>query len=237
MPEGEILTHAESLPPRDAWLIDPTDPEQRIDTPIDEYGFIDTLGLLQAVKASIDPSYVWNKQTRDHHLYWPEHNYPFIPGVPRGYNPRLFRELPIHIVRIPLQFERWLHHATNEPEIPDPEMMRVRIDAFQRARLIYKKAHQTVQEERRLHKRRRQVATDPNISEFVIDGVDVQSESYFNTTVNMAFDALLQHLEDYERIPKEHQLFDPNAPPQDIATKLGRFVKPRAQNYSLLVAA
>lgn len=225
------------LPPRDAWLIDPTDPEQLIATPQDEFGLIDTLSLLQRVKATVDPSYVWPRQTRDHHLYWPEANYPFVPGVPASYNPRHFRELPIHKVRIPLQFERWLHTVTIAPEIPDPEMMRVRVDAFQRARLIYKKAHDTVREERLLYQRRRQVARNPDVSRFVVDGVDVASEAYFSETINLAFDALLHHLEDHERIPPEHRLFDPSQAPHTIATELGRIVEPPVQRYTLLVAA
>ena len=235
MSDRRELIHPESLPPRDVWLIDPT--QDKLPTPLDQYGLIDVPRLITDVKSTIDADYEWPTQTRIHHLYWEENNYPFIPGVPPGYNPRTFRELPINKAEIPLKFERWLHAITLEPKVPDPEIMRLRVLAFHHARLIFKKAHGTVHEDRLLQKRRRQVAANPGISKNIVDGIDIASEAYFAETVDRAFDALLGHLDEYHSIPEEHRLIKETDAPQDIATKLGKLVVPPAQKYTLVVAA
>jgi hypothetical protein len=70
MNRSETMHASESLPPPDAWLIDPR--QEKIETPLDERNLIDIPKLIGAIKLTVDPSYQWGGELDVHHFYWPE---------------------------------------------------------------------------------------------------------------------------------------------------------------------
>lgn len=129
-------------PPRDAWLIAPCNRLEKLPTPIDERGLVLIPDLIAAVDELVDPSFTWpltNPPPDIHHAYWEAAWYPKVSRA-SIINPRYFRELPVHKVRVPRMFHNWLHLVTIPPKRPSIEVMAYRVEAFRVARQLFELA-------------------------------------------------------------------------------------------------
>jgi hypothetical protein len=110
------------------WLFDP-ETDEKLPTPVDEFGLVDTDRLIETVKTTVDPSYNWDSYGAPniHHLYWEHSRYPDLSD--RTVNPREFCELPSNKIVLPSPFHPWLHIVTAPSSVPSDEVMQRRIEA------------------------------------------------------------------------------------------------------------
>ena len=130
-----------SLPPPEVWDFRPHIDEP-FPTPIDERGLVDTDALIALVKSTVDPSFTWEPSERPdaHHLYWEHNLYPKI--IENNVNPQEFCNLTINQIVIPRMFHNWIHLVTQEPPVPDKEVMGYRIEAYRVVVKLFKNAKQ-----------------------------------------------------------------------------------------------
>lgn len=226
MTEGlAIVDQYESLPPNDARLIDPSYyPHERIITPVDDRGLIDIPQLIQDVKATIDPSYVWPPDLSVHHFYWPAVWYPVDKSALASTNPSVFRNLPIHKGLVLRTFENWLHKVTIPPEMPKPEVMQYRVEAWTVASDLFKMARKTIQWEKRARRRRELLLANPSILPDDFEGVDIIGEEIMHEVLERNFRGFEYQLLRQERIPEAFRIMDISGSPERIAQNLGRVV-------------
>lgn len=218
-----ITSEIESLPPPDARLINPDRfPDHRIPTPVDDRGLIIVDQLITDVKETIDSLYEWPEGVSVHHFYWPAAWYSYDRSLSSNQNPATFRNLPVHKGLVLRTFENWLHKVTIPPEIPEPEIMAYRVDAWLVARDLFKMARKTVQWEKRARRRRMLIAKNPNIINEGFNGIDVIGEEIMAEVLDKNFRGFEHQLQKQERIPEEFRLFDITGSPQQIATNLGK---------------
>lgn len=214
----------ETLPPREARLIDPK--QEKIPTPLDERGLIDVSHLIVDVKATVNQSYEWPPGLSVHHIYWPGFWYPYEKGDTRS--PGTFRNLPIHKALVLRTFENWLHLVTLPPKIPEVEVMENQIEAWTVAKELFKAARKTVQWQRLARRRRELIAANPNIVDEGFNGEDIIGEEVMHEIFEKNFRGLETQLARQERIPAEFRLIDLETSPQRIARDLGKLVIPRS---------
>jgi hypothetical protein len=216
---------AETLPPFDARLIDPS--KERIDTPVDDRGLIDVDQLIQAVQETVDPEYLWPHSLSIHHFYWPEASYPYDKSVDAVSNPAIFRDLPRNKGLVPRVFENWLHQVTLPPPTPNPEVMSYRVEAWRVAKSLYLNARDTVRWEKRARRRAEYVQQNPGVLKEEFDGEDIIGEEAIQDILDHYFRGAEHNVARLERIPPEFRLFDPSKPIQALATELGQLVVPK----------
>ncbi|MEO6761072.1 MAG: hypothetical protein ABI220_01685 [Candidatus Saccharimonadales bacterium] len=233
----DILRHGDvvgvsGLPPKDYWLIDPD--KEKLETPVDDRGLIDVSGLIRVVKDSIDPAYKWPTHLSVHHLYWEDEWYSsaFI-----GDHGQKFRELPIHKALLPRVFENWLHRVTSAPDIPDPDVMHMRIESWQAAKLLFESVRKVVVWERRARRRESLIYRHPEILPYEFHGEDMIGKEILGGILTKNFGSLEPAIERHRRIPKEFQLLDTSGPPIQLAAALGKLVAPKALDLARAVAA
>lgn len=135
MPQRGDLAKADgytSLPPREFWLEDLD--KLRIESPVDERGLVDIHQVVDIGKSLIDPDYEWPRNLSVHHLYWNKRWYGFPMA---GSDAMIFRELPVHKILVPRVFENMLHRVMVQPDIPDQEVMKYRIESWDVAKRLF----------------------------------------------------------------------------------------------------
>lgn len=142
-PEEIVDAYKSGLPPEEVRLLDPQ--KHRIPTPQDAQGFIDVPQLITDVNATIDPSYQWPAGLSRHHIYWEGRDYHEFDAEHPGSRAVRFRELKANKVRIPKQFENWLHVITEPPVMPEPEVMWQVSEAWLIANRLFKTVRETMQ--------------------------------------------------------------------------------------------
>lgn len=194
------------LPPRELWLFNPKK-EALLETPLDERGLVDMIGLIALMKTTVQPGYEWNSQFVDeHHLQWPDRWYP--RGEVNLDTPHVFRNLAISKVMVPRVFHNWVHRVTEPPIMPDPEVMNYRIDA-QRVAISLFRAVKNV----------KTTARKRGLDDEGLEKLLVQRFDSFSTTYEKA-----------KQTPREFQLLDYGKYELNnvhdmvlIGTKLGKF--------------
>lgn len=229
------------LPPR-RFLVDidtsrPKDFYHSIETPTDERGLVDIPELIKIVKGCVVSNYVWPEEPSVHHFYHPASNYPHVPDVGERNNPSVFRNLPIHKGLVPRQFENILHWVVKEPSIPSAEVRQYRVDAWSVAKDLFKMARDTVQWEKKAERRRKLVASNPEILKEEFSGEDIIGEEIMEEVFARNFRGLEYQLQRHEQIPREFHLVDLGASPQELAKGLGKLVVPGAMKLVNAVAA
>jgi len=224
------------LPPRDAWQIDPL--KYKLDTPVDDRGFVIVPELIQAVKETIDPTYEWSGTPHDrHHLYWPGAEYARWESPLGIGDPAAFRNLPINIALVPRIFHNWLHKVSRPPELPGPEIMALRVESWRVANGLFVAARKASAHERLAHKRRQ------NISGCAVEipedheGIDVIGEEYIQEEFAKNFEGWERQLARHEKLPPGFRLTGLEGRPEELAQPLGKFVGPRALNLIPTIAA
>lgn len=218
----------ETLLPPDARLVDPTDPDQRIQPEYDDRGLLNIEKLTQDVIATVDPAYQWSNELNIHHFYWPAVSYPHIKNGAVYENPALFRNLPIHRGLMPRAFHAWLHIVAEPPLMPDPEVIRYRNEAWAIAKDLFKTARQTIITEKLARRRRLYVANNPDTLRQEFNGEDQVGIEAMQQLLERNFRGFERHMVRQEALPKEHRIFDLDGSPKKIATELGRIVVPRS---------
>ena len=215
--DGSFLVNEASL-----WL-PPADlrrkPDELIQTPMDHRGLIDVPKLIELVKATVDPGYVWPQGGRNestHHWYWPECLYSY--EFNGEYSPGTFRNLPINKVELPRVFENWLHVVTAIPTVPSREVMEETIRSWRVSKNLYKSAQKVIWWERRA-KRRETVGQD--LTEY---DDDQYATEFTASVLERHFRGVERHLAALESIDPAFRLIQPASNPHELATELGRYV-------------
>lgn len=179
-----------SLPPRELWLFTPG-VDQRIPTPVDERGLVDSKKLIDLVKQRVDPSFSWkpNEESENyyfdkHHLYWRHDNYPSKPKA--AVNPQEFCNLAVNKAIVPRPFHEFIHLITAEPEVPSYEVMGYRIEAQAVALALFNSA--------RLSRK--------------LPRIKMISEDKLAERMAQEFETFAYRLEEARAIPKEFSLID-----------------------------
>lgn len=192
-------------------------------TPTDERGFVDIPDTIRLVQSVVSRNYPWRPNLSVHHFYWPESRY-----VAAGETARQFRELPIHKGLTLREFENTLHLVTAEVPVPDEEEMRQRIRAWRVAHALFQSVQQTVMWQERTRQREAFAQRHPEVLPPEYRGEDRIGREVLAEIVDRHFSGLEQHLERAAEIPPEHQLFDPHAGVEELASQLGTVVVPGA---------
>lgn len=182
---------APSLPPIEYRAEDFKNPSapgfERIPTPVDALGLVDTRQLLIDVNGTLSQSYKWPSVFDDnHHLYWPARLYP--DRKIKGVNGHEFRNLYRNMRDEPRSFHGWLHKVTVPPKKPRPEVMHYSIQVAGRMNRM----HECIRMGKRLLR-------DPVISPLSAD-----------LRGNELFDEFCVALDELKQLPKEFLPIDPN---------------------------
>lgn len=228
---GERLTLPEHsvepswLPPREFWLL----PDEPFETPVDERGIVDIERLVQQVKSTIDPAYIWQQSDSTHHFYWPavlySHDDKWLSDK-KTYSTGRFRELPIHKGELPREFENWLHLVSLPPAVPSREVMQYRTEAWRVAASLFASARRVVLWEKRAEKRSQYIQRHPEV--IMHENDDAFAREYIADILDKHFRGVERHMDELERIPPEFRLVEPCDSPKELATNLGKFVARRS---------
>jgi hypothetical protein len=230
---GQLSNHYEtlSLPQADP-SIDYNDPINKIPTPIDERGLVDTDAVIAIAKSTVDPEYKWQKDPDIHHFYWYEGWYPdnFVPS-----NPHVFRNLAIHKGLMPRDCHEWIEKITIPPAVPTASVMQYRIEAWSIAKNLFKSARMTINRER-------QAINRPLTLELHSDVLTKSQGSnidkvWLHKEFERHFNGVLINLGRNANLPPEHRLIDQEKDIDEIATALGRVVRKKAIDCRPLLRA
>jgi hypothetical protein len=230
--EGD-LSGQSGLPPEEVWLINPK--TDKFETPVDGRGFIDVPVLIQAVKDTIDPEYVWPKNLSVHHLYWKEDWYSsrFM-----GMDAQKFRNLSPHKALVPRVFENWLHAVTIPPDVPDPFMMQQRIEAWTQARSLFDSAREVIRWERRARRREVLIEENPAVLPAEFNGEDKIGREIISRILGKHFTGFAMNVNRFLSLPEEHRPLEQlSDSPHDVANLLGKLVVPQTLKLTSAVAA
>lgn len=234
---GAHLHDQETLPPPDARLINPHATDfSPLATPVDERGLVDIHTLIDQVKATVDPNYIWPKHASIHHFYWPETWYKMPYHEPYE-NPAAFRNLPINKGLVPRVFENWLHQITIPPVLPEREVRAYTVEAWFVARDLFRMARKTVQWQRIAERRRQLIADNPTIVTEGFNGTDIIGEEIMHEIFEKNFRGVTRHIERNAQLPEAFRLLPITEEPATIAQALGKIIVPRSLKLVNRVAA
>lgn len=230
---GRELSHF--LPPQEYWLFEKGD---LVPTPVDERGLVVASRVVQAVKASIDPAYLWARKRNVHHLYPEPDNYPYDTlGI---VNPHFFRELPTSKGVLPIDFHALLHERLIPPESPALEVMRHQVESWTLAARLFHNMNKVINNERQTRRRREFIkAKGHEILSVISPGTltDRIGEEYLASEFEKHFEGHEHYMELAQQVPAEFRLFNPTDPFEKIAADLGKVVMPKAMPLYLAAAA
>jgi hypothetical protein len=215
-PEIPETVWQDGLPPEEFWAIPPIKKEP---TPTDDRGFIIVDDLVTIVKRYIRPEYSWPNMRDIHHLYYYAGEYQQVEQESGGAIPSLrFRELAINKLLVPRYFHNVLHLVTERAPMPDPEVMRYRIDAWDCAVNLFtsvRSATQTERMQRRLAERPADINSDEQKK---------VNDEYMNEQFLRHFRGVGQHLGALTLIPIEYWPFSPAMSARVAAGHVGDIV-------------
>lgn len=142
--QGEQLVSSPYLPPRELWLFTPG-VDEKLPTPVDDRGIVETQKLIDLVKTTVDPSYSWDtsKKSNIHHFFFEHNKYRSDPEA--FVDPEKFCELAINKIFLPRKFHAWLHKVMAEPPVPSEETMYYRILMQDVSSRLFRTAEQSEQ--------------------------------------------------------------------------------------------
>ncbi len=203
--------------PFDARLVDPK--KEKIDTPVDDRGLVDVTKLIESVKATVHPDFEWPTSLREpdeHHFYWYKSLYPSeVDG--ESTNLAIFKGLPIHKGLVPRTFHDWLHQVTIPPEVPEPEVIEYRIEAWDVAATLF----QGIQNQRSRIVRRFK-RDYKNDSEFMDE--DTINQRMINQIAEDNFPTWHRNIERLRLLPPDFRLISPNETPVVLMNELAKIV-------------
>lgn len=236
------------LPPKDAWLFDPYLSQNKLQTPVDEYGLVDRRRLIETVKQTVHPDYRWpTKVLSIHHLYWHGAWYGFPSAPERAAS---FRDMNVNKILVPRVFENWVHLLTLPPDMPDGDIMEYQLESVGVQKNLFKSIRAVVQWERQIEPRKNAVAEGRIVLKekpFRQDSArrdDENGKAFFREANKRHFKGVYMHMDRLEEIDPDFRLIDPT---YDIDTspdkrykfmkELGRHVVPRAVPMTRMLQA
>ncbi len=119
------------------------DKNERFATPVDFRGFVDVGALIDELKSYVGEDYLWRGPEDDHHEFWYESIYATRQLFSQNDElARRFRNLPIHILRLPRGLHDFLHTLSLPVEAPTEEAMHYRIESWRIACSLFNSVHQ-----------------------------------------------------------------------------------------------
>ena len=97
--------------------------ENKLETPLNEWGLVDVDELVRRVKATMVPGYDWGGGNDRHHIGWAHAKYVKADEVAGDGLATTFRDLPINLIWVPRRFHNWIHAVTKEPPVPSRDVM------------------------------------------------------------------------------------------------------------------
>lgn len=198
-------------------------------TPLDERGLVDIGQLMEGVRSYIVPTFLWPDCPSEHHLYWLASWYTQTEKETNGEIPAgRFRELPINKIDMPRMFHTVLHHVTLPPKMPDPEIMRFQIEAWN----VVSNLFVAVSKRARLM---RAVGRHLTQQQLTVER-EIVARKFMEERSARLFGGIAMHLEALEKIPEEHRPVDINASDDEILQSVGRVITKGCRPLGGLVA-
>lgn len=123
-------------------------PEYMLPSQIDDRGVVDIFATVEQALSLIDANYIFPKEHCDeHHFVW-ERAWYMPLNFGGDSTPSKYREIPFHKGYLPRQLHNFIHVAVAPPPIPDMEVMRSRVEAYELAKKLFGAARSAVQFER-----------------------------------------------------------------------------------------
>lgn len=220
--EEEVGAYSGGLPAPEWWLLDPR--KDKLQVPYDEYGLVDDLALVKLVKTTISPDYIWTGQSDKHHLYWAARRY-YEHQLNTGTRAFDFRELPNNQIRVPRIFHNWVHAITEQPVMPETEIMHYQLDAWAIASGFFKSVESTMRHHRLINRERLRRG-----------GYDAEQESILTDLLAHDLSGVFRHLDKLNDIPQEHWPFSPHERSAIAAGRIGHIIKQGSQYRSKAVS-
>lgn len=195
--------------------------QTKIETPLDKNGLVDHTRLAAAIILNTPDVHRWNKdkRIRKHHYQWPNEWYPYETDAPA--NPGVFVNLPINQEKLPLSFERRIHHATLPPPVPDYEVMRYSIEADRAAHSLFWAAREIIQWQRKVRRRRLFNASHDYVLR-KYGGADDKDRPIYQAYGRSYSRGFSRKLAVYQEIPPDFKPVETGGSPHQVAEDLGR---------------
>lgn len=208
--EEVARAYTTGLPPKEFRLIDIT--REKIPTPIDERGIVDSDLLIEEINKTIKPEYRWPGASDKHHGQWRRSDYAALQAwSPESYA-YSFREMAPNKMLIPRIYHNWIHAVTLEPPMPAPEVMRESVREWVILKNFFESVQQTTQIMRIFDRER-------DRRQFTAEQEDMLNEELLRK-----FAGVIMHFEAVETIPLERWPFSPDMKLQIAAGKIGNLV-------------
>lgn len=143
--EEVTRAHIDGLPAREFWQDNTL--KYKVIPKLNAKGLIDDKALIADVQATISPEFVWSGKADRHHLYWPRADYVAAQQI-TGDKAYSFREHGSNIIRVQRVFHNWMHAISEQPPMPDPEVMHYTLRAWEIVSDFFGAVRQTVNHQR-----------------------------------------------------------------------------------------
>ncbi len=204
------------LPPKHVRLIDPK--KERLETPVDDRGIVDVNELISLVKATVDSNYEWPINSNEHHFYWPKSNYKHRRARITS-KMKKFRELTVSKGYLPIEFHNWMHEVVEPPPVPEVEVMEQRIEAWEIASSLFKKARRAAEEDLHVPYKRLIIARGKGNTLEIINN-EYMSEVLFNILADQENE--MEKIDSY--MPEINFIESVEAAPHQVGKIMGEFV-------------
>ncbi|MBC7708042.1 hypothetical protein H7Y63_02360 [Polaromonas sp.] len=206
--EEVVRAHLDGLPAAQFRLIDPR--KHKIIPVLNGKGLIDDKAFIAQVLETIDPSFHWLGKPDRHHLCWPRANYVEAQkssGVPAY----IFREHGSNVIRVQRVFHNWIHAVSETPPMPDPEVMRYTLRAWEVVGDFFMAARQTVSHQRLFAR-----------EELRRGGYNEEQQEMVREALLRELGGILMHLDALQNIPEDYWPFRPDIKVQIAAGQVGQ---------------
>lgn len=143
--EEVARSFVEGLPPEEFRLRSIDD---KIPTPTDRWGVVNSDQLIRDVMQTIHPDYRWTGKSDIHHGQWCRADYHAMQAALPQSRAVAFRELAPNKMQIPRVFHNWIHAITLPPPMPEPEVMRESVREWLILQDFFRSVQEAAQTER-----------------------------------------------------------------------------------------
>ena len=261
-PQSESYASYLHLPPREAWKnpdkwLQPLRPDQKLNLPLDDRGFVKTDNAIDMVMDLFKPTYKFeydpdNFETRDdvHHFYGTYRMYVtareelIAAGNPHDFVPMQFRNNPNNMGLIHRHLHNTFHLKSNLVPMPEIEPMAEYLERFRIGKQILNKtvkaAEETIKWDKHRMQRRLSVTARPEVINNA--EIDAYGEMVLNDLYNRHFGSMVRAIDELRSIGSQ-EIMMPNGPlvidspdPHKIIA-IGKAASRNAINYTEQIRA